>query len=103
MLIFDNVESFIIIPSKFDAEVQPIKTMLYGTFVRASSHCSVSERSEFVVVWSEYFPRLVSGSLQDDDHERTHQESRVRLLSVVETCVVVDFVRAILLVINQLF
>ena len=101
MLIFNYIKSLVVIPSKFYSQVQPIETVLYCTFVGAGAHGSVSERGKFVVIWSKYFPRLVSWSLQDDDHERTHQESRIRLLRVIKTRVVVDLVSAILLVINQ--
>ena len=52
------------------------------------------------MIGSENFPGLACWSLENDNHERTHQEGGVGLLCIIQTRVVINFIRAILLVIN---
>jgi hypothetical protein len=75
--------------------------MLDSALVSACSHGGISERSEFVVIRLEHTPGFSCWLFEYDDHEAAHQESSVGLLGVVETCVVINFVGAVLLVANQ--
>jgi hypothetical protein len=55
-----------------------------------------------MVVRLENLPGIARRSLQDDDHEGTHEERCVCLLGVIETRVMVNLIRAILLVVYKL-
>jgi hypothetical protein len=76
--------------------------MFYSAFVGAGTHSRVAERREFVVIWSKDFPCFMSRPTENDDHECAHQKCGIRLFGVVETGVVVNFVGAVLLVVDEL-
>ena len=55
-----------------------------------------------MVVWLEDSPGFPSTPLKNNDHKGSHEESGIGLLGVISASVVVDLVRAILLVVDQL-
>lgn len=57
--------------------------MIDGAFVGAGSHRRVAERRKFVVIRLKNLPSILRVPLQNDNHEGTHEESRVRLLCVI--------------------
>ena len=102
VLVLDNVKLVVVVPVELDGEVQAVETMLDRALVRTGTHGRVSERREFMVVGLEHLPGVTSRPLQDDDHEGTHEECGVRLLRVVKTGIMVNLVRAVLLVVYKL-
>lgn len=102
VLVFDDIELIVVVPVELDGQVETVQAMLDGTLVRAGTHGRVSERRKFMVVRLENLPGIARRSLQDDDHEGTHEERCVCLLGVIETRVMVNLIRAILLVVYKL-
>jgi len=102
VLVLYNVELVVVVPVELDGEVKAVEAMLDGTLVRTGAHGRVSERREFMVIRLENLPGVTRRPLQDDDHESTHEEGSVRLLRVVKTGVMVNLVRAVLLVVDKL-
>lgn len=102
MLIFDDIELAVVVPAQLDGQVQSIEAVVDSALVGACAHRCIAERRELMVVRLEYLPRVLRRALQNDDHECAHEERCIRLLRIVERRVVIDLVRAILLVIDKL-
>ena len=102
VLVLNNIEFVIIVPTQLDSEVETIQTVVDGAFVSTSAHGCVSEWSEFVVIWLEHFPGFLGTSLKYDDHKSSHEESCISLLGVISARIVVNLISAILLVVYQL-
>jgi len=77
--------------------------VLVRTPVCAIAHCRVSVWNEFVVVGAEGSPGLLRTLLKDNYHEAAHQEGCVRLLVIVQACVMVDLVVFVLLIVHEFF
>ena len=75
--------------------------MVDRALVGACTHCRVTERSELVVIWREYSPGIGSRSIENDYHEGSHEESCICLLRVVQACVVINLVCAVLLIVDE--
>jgi len=103
VLVFCNVESFVLIPAEFDGEVKTVQAMVDGAFVGAWAHDGVSVRCEFLVISFEGSPRFSGTSLEDDDHETAHKEGSIGLLSIVKRGVVIYLIIGVLFVADQLF
>ena len=102
MLIFDDIELAVVVPAQLDGQVQSIEAVVNSALVRAGAHRCIAERRELMVVRLEYLPRVLRRALQNDDHEGAHKERRDGLLRIVARRVVVDLVRAVLLIIDEL-
>ena len=55
------------------------------------------------MIWSEHFPGILGRFVEDNDHESAHQEGCICLLRVVQACIVVNLVCAVLLIVDELF
>ena len=103
MLIFLNIKSRVVVPSKRNGKLQPLEAVQVNTFVRTCSHCRISIWQELVLIRFECCPCLISTFLQDNDHESAHKECRVRLFRIVKGSVMINLIALILRVIHQLF
>lgn len=102
VLILDDIELAVVVPAQLDGQVQSIEAVVDSALVGACAHRRIAERRELMVVRLEDLPRVLRRALQNDDHECAHEEGGVRLLRIVERRVMIDLVRAILLVIDEL-
>jgi len=81
VLVFLHVESAEIIPAEFNAILKTLKAMQQRTIVEAFALRSITEMLEQVMVRTEFLVSLLSGHLEDDNHERTHKEGTIDHLS----------------------
>ena len=100
MLILLDVECSVVVPAERDGELQSLEAVQVDALVSARSHGGVSVRQEFVLVGLEGRPRVVSCFLEHDDHERSHEECRVRLFCIIKRRVMINLVALILRVIH---
>lgn len=103
VLVLDDVELVVVIPAEFDGEIETIQAVIDRAFVGARALSRVSERSEFVMVRLENLPSIASTPLEDDNHEGAHKERGVCLLRIIKTSVMINLVRAVLLVVDEFF
>ena len=103
MLVFLNIESAVIVPAKSDSIFESLETVQVRAAVRTVTHGRITVGNKLVVVGAESLPCLICRLLEYNNHEGTHQESCVALLSVVKRCVMVDLIVLILRVIHELF
>lgn len=102
VLILDDIELAVVVPAQLDGQVQAVEAVVDSALVGAGAHRRIAERRELMVVRLENLPRVLRRALQNDDHESAHEEGGVRLLRIVERRVMIDLIRAILLVIDEL-
>ena len=102
VLILLNIELAIVVPSEGYSILKALEAVQVRATISTVAHCRVTVWNEFVVVRAESLPGIVSGLVQDNNHEGTHEESSIALLCVIKRRVVIDFVVLVLLVIHKL-
>ena len=102
MLVLHDIKCLIVIPAKLNGQIKTVEAVFNGTFVCTSTHGSITEWREFMMIRRKYFPGFSSGPFEYDNHESPHQESCICLFSIVEAGVVIDFVLNVLLITYQL-
>ena len=103
MLVLLHIERVVVVPAQRHRELQPLQAVLICAPVGAVTHCRVPVRDEFIVIWSECLPSLLSTLLQDDYHEAAHEEGCVRLFVIIQARIVIDLVVLILLIVHKFF
>jgi hypothetical protein len=100
MLIVFDVKSFVAVPSKLYSIFKTAKAIydlkvtwkVYIAFVGTDSHCGISIRSEYIVIWLEDRPRFFCCLAFYNDHEGAHKVRCICLLCIISRSIVIDFV-----------
>jgi len=83
VLVLLNVEVAVIIPTVLESELKTLKAMLDSTFIKAVALRSVPVGSKQAHVGSKRFHNLITVLLQDDEHEGSNEECRVRHVNTI--------------------
>ena len=77
IFVFLDIERPEIIPSESYSVLKTLKAVQKCAIIEAVSFRCISVVSEHLLVWLELIVSLLSGHLQDNDHEGSHQESSI--------------------------
>ena len=102
VLIFLNIELAIVVPSESYSKLEALEAVQVCATISTIAHCRVTVWNEFVVVRAESLPGIVGGLMEDNNHEGTHEECRVRLFCIVKRSIMINLIALILRVIHQL-
>jgi len=77
VFIFFDIECPEVVPAKSYTVFESLEAVKEGTIVEALTLGGISVVLEHAVVWLELLVGLLSGHLEDNDHESSHEESSI--------------------------
>jgi len=77
MLVFFNIKILKAVPAIFYCEFNTLQTMLNSAFVVTISFASISIGAHYTVVWSKFFPGLLSRLVEHNYHKGANKKCTV--------------------------